>query len=363
MPRGGAEGAAQLAARHVEREVVAELHAADVLVEDDLHPLHQRLALLHVALARELGQQLLLLLVAPAAPPVAAEHDVVGGVGGEHEAGRGHVPQLGLLRAAVQRGPVEHLQIDVEADLLELLLGHLGVLVHELVFARGGPADGLARVARFLQQPLGLLGVVLVVELGARRGVPRLFGEEQAGVETVERLAAEAADHDRLHVQRGLERLPHLLVRHDAGLVVQHGHRPAARLDDPRLELGQGLDPVVGVLLHEHAVVVLAGLHAGQPHRGVGHRDEQDLVEVRDPLAAETAGRLAARDVVLEPDELQMTVGLVLDEPVRAGARVLLERAVAGRLDRLPWGRSAPCGSARPNSSEAEGCLSESTTV
>src|SRR5687768_8407234 len=259
---GGAEGAAQLAAGHVEREVVAELHAAHVLVEDRLDAVDQRLALLGIVLATQLGHELLLLLVAPAAPPAAADGDVVGGVGGEDEAGGGHLPQLGLERARVEGGPVHDLQVDVEADPVELLLGDLRVLVHELVLARGHPADRLLGIAGFGQQPLRLVGVVLVVEVAAHRRVPGLLGEEEAGVEAVERLVAEAADHDRLHVERGLEGLAQLLVRHGAGLVVQHGDRPAARLDDARVELGQRLDAVVGVLLHEHRVVVLARLHA-----------------------------------------------------------------------------------------------------
>src|SRR5712664_707650 len=45
--------ASQVLAHHVEQEVVAELHAADVLVEDHLHPVDQRPALLHVGLARQ----------------------------------------------------------------------------------------------------------------------------------------------------------------------------------------------------------------------------------------------------------------------------------------------------------------------
>ena len=164
----------------------------------------------------------------------------------------------------------------------------------------------------------------------------RLLGERQAGIEPIKGLVAEARGHDRLHVERGLQSLAHLLVRHEAGLVVQHGHRPAARLDDARLDLGQRLDALVGVLLHEHRVVILAGFHTGQPHGRLGHGDEQDLVDVRRLPAAEAVGRLRPRRVVLEADELDVAVGLVFDEPVGAGADELLERTVAGRLDDFP---------------------------
>jgi hypothetical protein len=51
-------------------------------------------------------------------------------------------------------------------------------------------------------------------------------------------------------------------------------------------------------------VVVFTGLHPGQADRRVGHGQEQDLVEVRRPLAAEAAGRFGARRVVLEAREL-----------------------------------------------------------
>src|SRR5688572_16584034 len=51
------ELAAEIASRDVEREVVAELHAPDVLVHERLDPLDERLALLHVALLAELREQ------------------------------------------------------------------------------------------------------------------------------------------------------------------------------------------------------------------------------------------------------------------------------------------------------------------
>src|SRR5687767_3292592 len=99
--RRGAEVAAEVASRDVEREVVAELHPADVLVHERLDPLHERLALLDVALLAELDEQLLLLLETPRAPPGAPQRDVVRGIRGERESGGRDVPQLGLRCAAV----------------------------------------------------------------------------------------------------------------------------------------------------------------------------------------------------------------------------------------------------------------------
>src|SRR5438874_10436084 len=72
-PRRRAKVAAQVAARHVEGEVVAELHVADVFVEDGLDALDDRLALLRIALEAQLAEQELLLFVAPAAPEGATQ--------------------------------------------------------------------------------------------------------------------------------------------------------------------------------------------------------------------------------------------------------------------------------------------------
>ncbi len=82
-------------------------------------------------------------------------------------------------------------------------------------------------------------------------------------------------------------------------------------------------------------MVILAGLHPGEAHRHLGHRDEQDLVEKGHALAAEKVGRLGASTVVLEAGELEVTVGLVLDEAIGAGADVVLDGSVTGRLDDL----------------------------
>src|SRR5438874_12861232 len=81
QPRRRAELAAQLAAGHVERVVIAELHLPDVLVVERLDPLDERPALLHVGLLPQLGEQALLLLIAPPALERATERDVQRGVG------------------------------------------------------------------------------------------------------------------------------------------------------------------------------------------------------------------------------------------------------------------------------------------
>src|SRR5438105_12318175 len=171
-PRRRAELAAQLAARHVERVVVAELDLTDVLVVERLDSLDERPALLHVGLLPQLGEQALLLLVAPPALERTAEGDVQRGVGVQRIAGHVGLPQLRLLHALVQCRPVDHLEIDDEADRLELLLGDQRRLVHELVFARAYPAHRLPRVAGLLHHALGLLAIALVVERRAGARMP-----------------------------------------------------------------------------------------------------------------------------------------------------------------------------------------------
>src|SRR5262245_1168150 len=136
--------AADFLARHVQEEVVAELDAADILVEDLLDALDERLALLGIALALEVGEHLLLLLRAPPPGPVALERGRQRGIGVERVTGREHVEQLGLVAPLDERRPVQHLQIDLEPDLLHLLLRHQRGLVHPVVFASGDPPDRLA---------------------------------------------------------------------------------------------------------------------------------------------------------------------------------------------------------------------------
>ena len=84
--------------------------------------------------------------------PVALQIRGERGVRAKRDAGGEEVPQLGLAAALDHGGPVEDLQTDLEADLLHLLPGHQGRVVHVLVLLGGDPADRLAGVARLLQQ-------------------------------------------------------------------------------------------------------------------------------------------------------------------------------------------------------------------
>src|ERR1700747_798075 len=88
--------AAHLLAGHVELEVVSELDAPHVLVEDGLDLLDDGAALLGIRLARQIRHQLLLLLLAPPARPVALDARGDGGVWVEREARREDVVQLRL---------------------------------------------------------------------------------------------------------------------------------------------------------------------------------------------------------------------------------------------------------------------------
>src|SRR3989441_12092108 len=160
------------------RSVVAQLHLADVLVEEHLDPLDEGLAPLRVALALQLGHQALLLLVAPPALERAAQRDVDRGIGVERVPGGVDIPQLRLLHPLILPGPVHQLEIDDEPDLLELLLGHDRGLIHELVFLVRDPADRLAPVTGFFEQAPRLVPVPLVVEVRAHRRVPGLLWEE-----------------------------------------------------------------------------------------------------------------------------------------------------------------------------------------
>src|SRR5713226_5165588 len=118
-----------------------------------------------VRLPGQLAEEPLLLLETPPAGIVALDHSVQRRVETvlPRDAGREHVEELGLGAALHERRPVEDLKVDLEADLLELLLGDESGLVHERVLLRGHPADRLARVARFLEEPPGLVLVLLVV--------------------------------------------------------------------------------------------------------------------------------------------------------------------------------------------------------
>jgi len=93
-----------------------------------------------------------------------------------------------------------------------------------LVLGGDDPAHRLAGVAGFLEQPPGLVLVVLVVERGADLGVPRHLLEEQAGIDAIEVLVADAGQDHRLHVECGLRRLAQLEV----------GHQPLLHVEDNR---------------------------------------------------------------------------------------------------------------------------------
>src|SRR5258707_13119162 len=105
--------AVQLLARHLQREEVAELHAADVLVEDRLRLVPHRLPPARLALARDRVQPAVLFLMAPPARPVALHARVLGGGGVERDAGGEGGPDLPLCCTVAQRPPVH----DPEDDL------------------------------------------------------------------------------------------------------------------------------------------------------------------------------------------------------------------------------------------------------
>ena len=140
--------------------------------------------------------------------------------------------------------------------------------------------------------------------------------------------------------------------------MVRHRGDPAVRLDHPRVDAAQALDAIVLVLLDLLGEVVLPRLDARQAHRHVGNGEEENLVDVRRPLAPVAVRRLRASAVVLEPGELDVAVGLVLDEAVRAGADIVLDRSVAGRLDHLlRMNGRARIGPAEPEEERAGGLL------
>src|SRR2546426_4949380 len=139
-----------------EPEEVAVLHPPDILVEDLLHLLPHGAPLSRIALPGEGVHPLLLVLVTPPAGPVAVGGGAERGLGIERDPRREHVPRLGLVAPVHEGRPVHDLQIDLEADRLELLPGHERVLVHPLIFLRRDPAHRLARVSRLLQELLRL---------------------------------------------------------------------------------------------------------------------------------------------------------------------------------------------------------------
>src|SRR3989442_1362943 len=127
LPVEPGDEALDLPSHGLQRGIVAELDTARVLVEEVLHALPERPALPGIHLPVERVHQPVLLLVAPPARPVAIGGDAERGIGGDaHHAGDEDVPELGLVAPLDQRGPVIHLEIDLESALLELLLGNAG---------------------------------------------------------------------------------------------------------------------------------------------------------------------------------------------------------------------------------------------
>src|SRR3989442_980148 len=168
------------------RGVVAELDPADVLVEEELDLVPHRLPLPGVGLSGHGVQPALLVLVAPPPGPVALHARVVRRLGIERDPGGEGVPQLGLVAPLDERRPVDDLQVDTQAERLQLLPGDQRVLVHPLVLPRRDPAHRRAGVARLLQELLRPGGIPLVVELGAHRRVPlRLLDVHEARVDAV----------------------------------------------------------------------------------------------------------------------------------------------------------------------------------
>src|SRR5262249_61727341 len=134
---------AHLLANRGEPEEIAELHPADVFVEDLLHLLPHRAPLSRICLAGERLHPLLLVLVTPPARPAAAGGGAEGRLGIERDARREHVPRFGLVAALHERRPVHHLKVDLEAGRLQLLLRHEPILVHPLLFLAPDPPAGL----------------------------------------------------------------------------------------------------------------------------------------------------------------------------------------------------------------------------
>src|SRR5437764_12766123 len=118
-------------------------------------------------------------------------------------------------------------------------------------------------------------------------------------------------------------------------LLVQDGGGPAVRLDDARGHARHRPDAVVLVLLDLLREVVIPGLNPGEPHRDVGHRDEEDLVHERGPPAGVAVRRFRPSRVVLEARQPDMAVRLVLDEAEGARADDLIRLPVGGRVAAL----------------------------
>src|SRR6185503_1608537 len=120
-------------ARGAEPEEIAVADDGDLLVEHARLLLPQGHALLGIRLAPQLFLKLGDVLVGGPARPARLEIDVMEGIVEGAHPGREHVVLLGIVPALHEGGPVHHLQVDVEADVLELLPGEEGEVVHPLV--------------------------------------------------------------------------------------------------------------------------------------------------------------------------------------------------------------------------------------
>src|SRR5262252_9244196 len=114
-------------------EQVAVPDHRNLLVELPRLLLPERHALLGIGLARQLGLEPQDALVGRPAGPGCGEEDDVGRVVEGADAGGERVVLLRIVPALHQRGPVDDLKVDVEADVLELLLGQEREVVHPLV--------------------------------------------------------------------------------------------------------------------------------------------------------------------------------------------------------------------------------------
>ena len=85
------------------------------------------------------------------------------------EGDRRHVEESRITPPSRLGGPIDHLKVDLEADLLELLFGEEGGLVMVLVFLVREQPNRLARITGFSEEPPSLLLVPLVVGAGSDR--------------------------------------------------------------------------------------------------------------------------------------------------------------------------------------------------
>ena len=77
------------------------------------------------------------------------------------------VPQLGVVAALNQRGPVNHVQFGLEAGTLELLGHDQRHVVVKVILAAGQDANGFTLVPSGHGHALGFFLVTLVVQRGA----------------------------------------------------------------------------------------------------------------------------------------------------------------------------------------------------